>query len=102
MGFGLAQEIFEETYQRPLIVNKETQAEPKSWLRGRISTGAAWISWERICCRRRSLKSHSCGMPKPITHAKPEWEIFKALDLYMSMTLQNYLVNLRFTPSGAR
>ena len=46
MGFGLSQEIFKETYQRPLIVNKETQAEPKSWLRGRISTGAARISWE--------------------------------------------------------
>jgi len=47
MGFGLSQEIFKETYQRPLIVNKEhpsrgywkeTKAEPKSWLRGRIST----------------------------------------------------------------
>ena len=25
-------------------------------------------------------ESHSCGMPKPITPAKPEWEIFKALD----------------------
>ena len=36
MGFGLPQEIFKETYQRPLIVNKETQAEPKAWLRGRI------------------------------------------------------------------
>ncbi|MBU1711818.1 MAG: hypothetical protein KKD47_01820, partial [Proteobacteria bacterium] len=44
--FGIPQEIFKETYQRPLIVNKETQAETKSWLRGRISTGAARISWE--------------------------------------------------------
>jgi len=26
-------------------------------------------------------ESHSCGMPKPITPAKPEWEIFKALAL---------------------
>ena len=34
MGFGLSQEIFKETYQRPLIVNKETQAETKSRLRG--------------------------------------------------------------------
>ena len=46
MGFGLSQEIFKETYQRPLIVNKETQAETKSRLRGRISTGAARISGE--------------------------------------------------------
>jgi hypothetical protein len=46
MGFGLPQEIFKETYQRPQIVNKEMQAEPKSWLRGCISTGAARISWE--------------------------------------------------------
>jgi len=46
MGFGLSQEIFKETYQRPLIVNKERQAESKSWLRGRISIGAARISWE--------------------------------------------------------
>jgi ABC-type multidrug transport system permease subunit len=45
-GFGILQEIFKATYQRPLIVNKETQAEPKSWLRERISTGAARISWE--------------------------------------------------------
>jgi len=79
MGFGLSQEIFKETYQRPLIVNKERQAESKSWLRGRYPFGAARISWERICCRWRSLKSHSYGMPKPITPAKPEWKIFKAL-----------------------
>jgi len=46
MGFGISQEIFKETYQRPLIVNKETQAETKSRLRERISTGAARISWE--------------------------------------------------------
>ena len=46
MGFGLSQEIFKGTYQRPLIVNKETQAETKSWLRWRISNGAARISWE--------------------------------------------------------
>jgi len=46
MGFGISQEIFKETYQRPLIVNNETQAETKSRLRGRISTGAARISWE--------------------------------------------------------
>jgi len=82
MGFGLSQEIFKETYQRPLIVNKEMQAEPKSRLRGRISTGAARISWESAWadCRWRSLKSHSCGRPKPITPAKPEWEIFKGLE----------------------
>jgi len=24
-------------------------------------------------------ESHSCGMPKPITPAKSEWKIFKAL-----------------------
>jgi hypothetical protein len=36
MGFGISQEIFKETYQRPLIVNKETQAETKSRLRGGI------------------------------------------------------------------
>jgi len=43
MGFGISQEIFKETYQRPLIVKKETQAETKSRLRGRLSTGAARI-----------------------------------------------------------
>jgi len=48
LGFGLSQEIFKETYQRPLIVYKETQAEPKLWLRGRRSSGAAKILWERI------------------------------------------------------
>ncbi len=80
MGFGIPQEIFNETYQRPLIVNKETQAETQSRLRGRISTGAARISWERICCRWRSLNFYSCGMPKPITHDRPfnRW-FFKAL-----------------------
>ncbi|MDP2861154.1 MAG: hypothetical protein Q8N95_00005 [Desulfobacterales bacterium] len=26
-------------------------------------------------------ESHSCGMPKPITPAKLEWEIFKALTI---------------------
>jgi len=55
MGFGLSQEIFTETYQCPLIVDKETQAEPKLWLRGHISIGAARISWEQICCRWRRL-----------------------------------------------
>jgi len=54
MGFGLWQEIFKETYQRPLIVNKETQAGIKSRLRGRIYTGVVRISWEWICCRWRS------------------------------------------------
>jgi hypothetical protein len=39
MGFGIPQEICKETYQRPLIVNRETQAETKSRLRGLISTG---------------------------------------------------------------
>jgi len=71
MGFGIPQEIFKETYQRPLIVNKETQAETISHLRGRITIGAVRVSWEWICCRCRSLKSYSCGMPKPITHAWP-------------------------------
>ncbi|MBU0544512.1 MAG: hypothetical protein KKH97_04135 [Proteobacteria bacterium] len=29
MGFGISQEIYKETYQRPLIVNKEIQAGTK-------------------------------------------------------------------------
>jgi len=45
MGFGIPQEILRK-HQRLLIVNKETQAETKSRLRGRISTGAARISWQ--------------------------------------------------------
>ncbi len=39
MGFGIPQEIFKETYQRPLVVNKEAQAETKPRLRGLISLG---------------------------------------------------------------
>jgi len=68
MGFSLSQEIFKETYQRPLIVNKETQAGTKAWLRERISTGAARISWERICCRWRSLNRilEECQSPLPL------------------------------------
>jgi len=73
MGFGLSQEIFKETYQRPLIVNKETQAETKSRLRGLISTGAARISWESSFGGLAEAESHSSGMPKPITHARLEW-----------------------------
>jgi len=69
MGIGISQEIFNETYQRPLILNKETQAGTKSWLRERISTGAARISWERICCRWRSLSrilaECQCPLPMP-------------------------------------
>jgi len=30
------------------------------------------------------LKSHSCERPKPITPAKPEWEIFKALEVMLA------------------
>ncbi len=33
MGFGILQEIFMETYQRPLIVDNEIQAGTKSRLR---------------------------------------------------------------------
>jgi len=39
MGFGFPQEIFIETYQRPLIVNKKEQALTRSRLRGRLSLG---------------------------------------------------------------
>ena len=47
MNIGISQEIFKETYQRPLFFNKETQAEMKTWLSGRISTGAVVrILWE--------------------------------------------------------
>jgi hypothetical protein len=35
-GFGISQEIFKETYQRPLIVNRERQAETKYGLYNHI------------------------------------------------------------------
>ncbi|MBU0544855.1 MAG: hypothetical protein KKH97_05925 [Proteobacteria bacterium] len=43
MGFGIPQEIFKETYQRPLIINKDKQAETISWLRGRYPLGLFWF-----------------------------------------------------------
>jgi len=69
MGFGIPQEIFKETYQRLLIVNKVTQAKTKavaSW---------AYIHWGCPDFMGANLlplaesESHYCGMPKPITHA---------------------------------
>lgn len=45
MGFGILQEIFIEPSQRPLIVNKERQAETKSRLREHANIGAARIPW---------------------------------------------------------
>ncbi len=33
-------------------------------------------------------ESYSCGMPKPITPARPEWEIFKALMLCKGLLLE--------------
>ncbi len=85
MGFGIPQEIFKETCQRPLIVNKETQAETKSRLRGLISTGACPDFMGANLLPLAESVSHSCGMPKPITPARPEREKFKALALIIHL-----------------
>jgi len=71
MGFGLSQEIFKETYQRPLIVNKETQAETKSWLRWLISNVAARISRESAQADWRSPNRILAECQNPLTLPDP-------------------------------
>jgi len=45
MGFGLSQENFMETYQRPQIVNKGMTGRQEAGLRDHLSFGAVRISW---------------------------------------------------------
>jgi len=72
MGFGISQEIFKETYQHPPDCRQRDTG------RDEITASWAYIHW--VCpdlmganmLPLAEYESHSCEMPKPITHAKPE------------------------------
>jgi len=85
-GFGILQEIFKGTYQRPLIVNKETQAETKSRLRGRIYTGAARISWESASADWRSLNRILAESQSPLPLSDPLIRCYAKVSLYERRT----------------